>query len=296
MMKSFGWALALFVGVGSAQAQQDGIDLSQAAYHGSPDISRWPVTVALEAVELKSGRASDGNTVGVRPVFDRATVNRRWPDVKPPGWEGFIQYTFWACVQPADRWHCAGLHEFWSDRNGSPRIWTGAPLLTQWSDWVYRGQWGPEMEAYRPREGDEIVFLLTAGDRRLMDLGDVRERSNAIRVHLVADGLARPLVGGVTPSPVPDPQPQPSPAPLPSPSPDLVSQIASRLAALEAYASQLFESVTALSAAVEQHRSVVETLSARVQVLEARPVWARCSAAVAMFQIHIPVRCQLQGP
>ena len=146
-------------------------------------------------------------------------------------------------------------------------------------------------------DGDEIAFLVTSGDRRLMDLGDVRERSNVIRVVLRAAGVAVPLGGeGPHPSPGPSPSPTPGPGPAPEPQPDLVSQLAARMTALEGYAARLFEALTALSATTEQHRSVVETLGARVQALEARPVWARCSAAVAMFQIHIPVRCQLQGP
>jgi hypothetical protein len=270
---------------------QDGVDLSSAVYHGSPNVSRWPVTVVLQGVEFKSGRESDGNTVGVRPIFDRAAMNSRWPDVKPVGWDGFIQYTFWACVRPSTVWHCAGLHEFWSDRNGAPRIWTGAPILTQWSDWVYRNQWGPEMETYRPQVGDEMAFLLTSGDRRLMDLGDVRERTNAVRVKVVAAGIPENLGG----SPQPEPTPVPSPTPQPIPPPVDLADVYRQLEALKGYIAasvgSVSEGLSRLSETVSQHASVIDSLSARVVVLESRPVIRACRASLSGI---IPISCRLE--
>lgn len=188
----------------------DGIDLKSVQWHGTPDISDWPITLDLQGVEFKAGSASDGNTVGVRPIFDRGVMNQRWPDVRPDGWDGFIQFTIGAIVKVNGVWHGAGLHEFWSNRNGDARIWTGAPILTQWADWVYRNQWGPEMESYRPAVGDEIGFFLVAGDRRSPhNIGPVRERTNVIRVKLAANGVADALapVGVPTPPVVNPPNP-----------------------------------------------------------------------------------------
>lgn len=194
----------------------DGIDLARVIWQNSPNVADWPATIDLQGVEFKPGTPSDGNC-GVRPIFNRAAVNVRWPDVRV--WthnpetgkpndptDGWIQFTLWAFVKVGNRWYGAALHEFWSDRFGQARVWTGAPILTQWGDWVYRNQWGPEMQSYRPQAGDEIGFMLTAGDRRSPhNLGDVRERTNVIRVRLSPAGVALPMDAPISSSPEPVP-------------------------------------------------------------------------------------------
>lgn len=204
----------------------DDIDLRSAVFHSSPDdVKNWPITVHLEGVEFKPGAATDGNTCGVRPIADRT----RWPDLSVPGVTGpgdFLQFTLWVFVKVNDVWHGAGLQEFWRDRD-----WSGAPILTQWFDWVYRNQWGSEMEAYRPRAGDEIAFMVVAGDNRLIDVRSVKERSQVLKVKLVATGIAR---SHSTPPP-------PPPAPL-----DNVEHLISEVRGLAAQVEALTAAVKAL--------------------------------------------------
>lgn len=136
-------------------------------------------------------------------LFNRAQVNARWRDVVvwPPA--GYIQWTLFACVRPnGTQWHCAGMHEFWSDRRGAPREWTGAALLenasngrNNWpANWAYDGRWG-EMQFYTPRPGEEIAFFMVAGAVRpgSSDHKTVLERSNVVRVRLAVSGIAQPM-------------------------------------------------------------------------------------------------------
>lgn len=201
----------------------DGIDLKSVQWHGTPDISDWPITLDLQGVEFKAGSASDGNTVGVRPIFDRGVMNQRWQPYRvwpnnpetgqpnPPN-DGWIQHTLGAIVKVSGAWHGAALQEFWGNQYGDPRVWSGAPILTQWRDWAYRDPWSALM-SYQPREGDEIGFFLVAGDRRSPhNIGPVRERTNVARVKLAANGVADALapVGVVTPPVVVPPVVTPS--------------------------------------------------------------------------------------
>lgn len=287
-MKKLILVLVLFAAPAFAQ---DGIDLSAAVWHGTPNVSGWPITVSLESVEFKPGRESDGNTVGVRPIFNRPQMNARWPEVRPVGWEGTIQFTIAACVRPQSVWHCAGLHEFWSDRNGAPRVWTGAPILTQWYDWVYRGQWGSEMEAYRPKLGDEIVFGLIAGDRRLMDLGEVRERSNFVRVPIVEAGIPVPL--STVPS-VPTEPKEPGVPSLPPVDPGYAArldQIEQRILLLEQLRVQDEVKDGQTRDEVGSAFTLITALTQRIEVLETRPVIKGCRASLSGI---IPISCRLE--
>lgn len=254
----------------------DGIDLKTAQIHNSPkDVCDWPVGVELQGVEFKPGTPSDGNC-GVRPIFDRPALNGRWPDVRvwthnpetgrpnDPN-DGWIQFTLWAFVKTGNVWRGAALHEFWSDRRGTARVWTGAPILTQWSDWVYRNQWGPEMQGYQPRAGDEVAFMLTAGDRRSPhNLGDVRERTNVLRVKLAASGIPE-VLGGAPVGTVPAPEPVPVPVTDPVP-----QGTATTSPAASASQDELKAALRRLEEAIQAQASLVRGLDERLAALEAR--------------------------
>lgn len=175
----------------------DGIDLSRAVFHGV-NVSSWAPTVTVSAVEFAPGASN-----GVRLHFNRQQANSRWPDVVvwQPG--GTIQWTLFACVRPnGTQWQCAGMHEFWSNKRGAPREWTGAPLLesagngrNNWqANWAYDARWG-DMRFYTPAAGHEIAFFMVAGAVRpgSSDHRSVAERSNVVRVRLAASGIAQPF-------------------------------------------------------------------------------------------------------
>lgn len=184
-------------GGGGGTSGPDGINLALATFHGL-NVASWAPTVTVTGVEFGMGASG-----GVRLLFNRSEVNRRWPDVVvwPPA--GYIQWTLFACVRPnGTQWHCAGMHEFWSDRRGAPREWTGAALLenaangrNNWpANWAYDARWG-DMQSYLPRPGDEVGFFMVAGAVRpgSSDHRTVFERSNVVRVRLAATGIAQPM-------------------------------------------------------------------------------------------------------
>lgn len=259
----------------------DGIDLRDVQFRSSPNVADWPITVTLNGVEFKSGTAAMGNTCGVRPIFDRTEMNARWPDVKPPDWTGAIQFTLWAFVRIGGVWYGAALQEFWSNRNGEPRIWSGAPILTQWSDWVYRNQWGPELEGYRPKVGDPIAFMLTAGDRRLMDVGDVRERTNVLLTTLQADAVVEGVTA-VEPPPVsviPPPDQPPTNTGVDLAMAAEIIQLKARLTTLEAQHATLYEFVT------ERQKTQIE--EARQSADDAKVAADAATARVAKLELTV---------
>ncbi len=149
--------------------------LASARIWNSPaDIASWPQTTRIEKIVM---RPNDPNA-GLEFFF---STRHSWPNYTPPGWQGPLNYTVWACIKKA-QWHCSGVIQFWS-----ARVATGAPILSHFStDWVYDTRWG-EMAFYRPRVGEEMVFFVSAGDAR--GNGGVtsrRERSNAVVLKLPA--------------------------------------------------------------------------------------------------------------
>lgn len=190
-----------------AQVPADAFDLAQAQYYESPNVASWPAVVALRGVEY----APDPARGGVKPLFERSAISR-WPDVlvwsnpNNPN-DGYIQFTLYAFVKIGDRWHGGGMHEFWGDRRGAPREWTGAPVLGYWNDWTY---WAPTLQQNPPRPGSEMAFMLVSGDRRRMDKGDVRERSNVIIVPVMAQGVAEAHTDQPPPTTQQPPQQPPS--------------------------------------------------------------------------------------
>lgn len=210
---------ALLIAAPAVAQPVDGIDLRAAIFHGE-NVADWPITVPVTGVEF-----APANDRGVRLIFDRSTMNPRWPDVLnwPPA--GYLQWTLYACV-PVPEWHCGGMHEFWSDRHGAPREWSGAHPLNPTEDgkkdnwrgnWAYDGRWGA-MSGYVPRQGDEIVFIAVAGALRpgTSNHVTVRERSNAIKVRLMPSGTQLVFTAPIPPA-QPEPQPPQQPEPQPQP-------------------------------------------------------------------------------
>jgi hypothetical protein len=148
---------------------QDGIDLHQAVIHGgSPlDVANWPITARITALDLQGG--------GARVDFTKKDGPGRWPDVRPPGWDGALQYTLWMVVNINGQWHTAGGVEFWYGLDRS-----GGPPSQYAGNWYYSDQvWGP-LAGHQPAPGEQVGFFVTAGDARAKDIASVRERSNVV--------------------------------------------------------------------------------------------------------------------
>jgi hypothetical protein len=167
-------------------AKRCSIDLATVVYHDSLDVSAWPVTKTITGVELAPGTSTQSD-VGVRVTltpYNPALDGDSWPDfiMWPP--DGDLRYTLWLFVRMGGQWHGAAVHEFWKNR-----VWTGAPLLTQYTDWIYANPGSPwdTMGDYVPAEGDTVGFMATAGDLRMhKDVLSVNERSNVVTVRLTS--------------------------------------------------------------------------------------------------------------
>lgn len=186
---------------------RDDIDLGAAVFYGPLNPATCAATVPLTGVEFKTGKG-----LGLRPLFQRPEMNTRWPDalVWPP--KGYIQWTLCAGFQIAGQWHIGAMHEFWSDRHGPPREWTGAHPLEMNDDgsnnnwqgnWAYaRDRWGA-LAGYIPKAGDRMALVLVAGAVRpgSSNHPTVAERSNVIVVPLQLNGIALVTEPATEPAP-----------------------------------------------------------------------------------------------
>ena len=198
---------------------KDAIDINAIQFY-----SPVPVAGFASTVDLLGAEFATADNKGVRYIFDRAQVNAKWPDFTLPGWTGALQWTACAGFQINGKWHMAGLHEFWSDRGGAPREWTGAhPAVkaegkTHWeANWAYdRNRFG-ELTGVAPYEGLAMALMMVAGGARpgTSAHNTVPERSNIIVVPLRMSGVE--MVRDETPAPVVPPVSEPVPIPEPEP-------------------------------------------------------------------------------
>ncbi len=157
----------------SGPAANDQMNLGLARVYNSPsDIAAWPVTSTITRLNMSG---SDG-------LSFEFTTKQSWPDVVPAGFSGPLQYTVWAVVNINGQWYTSGFIQMWRGRPS-----TGAPILSNFaSNWAYDSRWGP-MAGYQPHAGEQMGFLLSAGNARgEPGLSSVRERSNVVVVALPA--------------------------------------------------------------------------------------------------------------
>ena len=178
----------------------DAFDLHTAITHASPDVADRPITVNIASInEYPRG--------GFELLFDRTLPESwKWPSNPAVPSDNF-QFTVWSFVQVGGRWHGAGFVQMWQGRSmkagALPAMFAvndGAQGYVNWWGDV-RHLWG-EMSDYVPRPGDQIGFLVSAGNGRLVqDVTSVRERSNVVLVTLNASdvlsvNVATPVTAG----------------------------------------------------------------------------------------------------
>lgn len=95
-------------------------------------------------------------------------------------------------------------------------------------------------------------------------------------------------------SPEPGPTPQPDPVPVPDPNiPRLFEQVKALTQTVEALRMWADERVAAQHARLEALAADLSTLTARVDLLERRPIPMSCSAGLNLG-IRIPISCRLE--
>ena len=147
-------------------APNDAINLNTVIIHNSPNVTSWPVTTTLSRLDLMPS--------GAHMVFDKQSS---WPEVTPPGWSGGLQYTLWIVLNINGQWHASGCIEYWRGlyENGGP--------VSQYAlNWYYDPiRWAP-MSGHQPAPGEQVGFLVTAGDARNNGPNSVNQRSNVVLV------------------------------------------------------------------------------------------------------------------
>lgn len=182
----------------------DGLDLNQVAFHNSPDVRAWPATATITKLEFRPTGVHVEHTkrLGIPPAA--------WPNFRPAGWDGDLQFTLWIFLKIGGVWNGAGLIQFWQDCDQN-----GGPPEEFAKNWYYAAdRWAP-MTGHQPVPGELVGFMVSSGDARNNGNVSVSERSNVVTIPF-------PSSGGVYLAPeTPDPQPpQPGPVPNdPDPSP-----------------------------------------------------------------------------
>lgn len=177
----------------------DGIDLASAQIHNSPDVRGWAATSTITRLEFRP--------TGVHVEHTKVQGAGAWPNFRPPGWDGDLQYTLWIFVNLGGTWHGSGCIEFWQscDQNGGP-----AEEFAK--NWYYdANRWAP-MTGHQPAVGEIVGFMVSAGDARNSGTVSLQERSNVV-------AMPFPSSGAIYTAPVQIPEPAPTPAPVPAPAP-----------------------------------------------------------------------------
>lgn len=207
---------------------KDGIDLGAVQYHNSPNVSAWPATATITKLEFRQ--------TGVHVEHTRNQGPSAWPNFRPAGWDGDLQFTLWIFLNIGGQWHGAGCIQFWQscDQNGGPPEEFA-------KNWYYAAdRWAP-MTGHQPQKGETVGFMVSAGDARNDGAHSVDERSSIVAIPFPASGDIYLFPAG-TPEPSPEP-PTPLVPPTPVPTDDA---LAARVKLLEDTLGALINKVDAL--------------------------------------------------
>ena len=199
----------------------DMLDLSQVQIVNSPDVRGWPKTAAIQTLALRAD--------GVHLDF---TTEQDWPNVRPPGWSGDLQYTLWLILPINGIYIGSGIIQYWRGLDVNGGDVTRDQQIAR--NWVYDRRWGG-MYGHQPPPGELVGWMVTAGNARGQDDHSLAARSQVVVTAFPASPQTFTFDG-----------PPPPPPPPPS-GPDVVP-------ALRTVQQQLLES-----------RAAVETIIGRIQ-------------------------------
>jgi hypothetical protein len=235
-------AFAAALLVAAPLAAQDAVPIASCVL--TPDLRDWPATTTIDAAIFQP--------TALHLDFSKKDGDARWPDVKPAGWDGPIEYTVWFGAMVNGRCHLAASINWWHgerDENSGPVLTAGHYPANLWYLDSTLGQ-------HAPAAGEPIFVMVSAGAARGVTAFTVAERSNIIQVPFGASYTAP----SQTPTPVPQPPvvvppvvtPPVVPTPQPTPAPALdLSGVREQLAAIAAEVHGLAVTST------EEHREIL---------------------------------------
>lgn len=152
---------------------RDAFDLNAAQIVNAPDVRAWPMTAEITKIWF------DGSVS--RFAFTKQDGPDRWPDVRPKGWTGDLQYTVWLFRLLGGVWVGSAFIQFWYGRDGSGD--TNDPdVPSKYAEhWYYADRWAPLFGSGPIRPAESIGFMVTSGNARDSDgpYGP-QERSNVV--------------------------------------------------------------------------------------------------------------------
>jgi hypothetical protein len=257
------------LGVSSAHAQTDALNIGVAAIVNAPDVRAWPITTAITKVSFLNGVT--------RIEFTKHNGPDRWPDVTPAGWDGPLQYTLWLFVKQNGNWTGSAFIQFWNTRDGSGSA-TDPDVPSRYHlNWYYASRWAPIFGHGPLQPGESIGFMVTSGNQRdNVGPNSVRERSNI--VVFAATDSGEYTFDGTTPTPPPTPPPTPAPGPPGPPGPQ----------------GPKGDPGTSVSVDLSGIYARLDALEGKVTVLQARPILTICEAKANLGAIRIPLSCVLR--
>jgi hypothetical protein len=151
----------------------DMIDLSQALIVNAPDVQNWPQTARITALTF------DGSTS--RVFFTKQDGDGRWPDVRPSGWTGDLQYTWWLFKHINGQWVGSAFIQMWYGRDGSGTPADPDVPSKYDAHWYYSSRWAPIHGSGQIQPGEVIGMMVTSGNQRdSVGPDSVQERSNVV--------------------------------------------------------------------------------------------------------------------
>lgn len=181
----------------------DAFDISTAQIVNAPDVRNWPATAAMTQIRF------DGSVS--RFAFTKQDGPDRWPDVRPKGWDGDLQYTVWLFRKLDGTWVGSAFIQFWHGRDGSGQ--PGDPDVPSKYDknWYYADRWAPLHGSGPIQPGEAIGFMVTSGNQRNSDgPNSMLERSNIVVVP-ASDNATFAFPSEATPDPPVPPVDPPAP-------------------------------------------------------------------------------------
>lgn len=164
-------------------------------YNSPPDIMSWPIVADITKITMTGG-------VGIKI---ESPALSKWPDYRPFGWDGDLQYTVWLVVN--GQLYASGIIQMWRTRQADDPT-AIPPILTNYNkNYCYDARWG-EMTNYIPKVGDEMSFMLSAGDARGQGtVTSVRERTSIFSLKLPVNDDGVFTNGDIPVPPTPSPNP-----------------------------------------------------------------------------------------
>ncbi len=154
--------------------------------HGQGDVASWAQTTTITSanvpsnadISLEFSKKGDPRTDSSRwpcQLFDGSAVSSN-PD------QECAQYTVWLFEYIDGQWYGAGSVIMWFDRPGTGGAPSGYSIYRQLKEnWVYA--W-PPMSNHSLRSGEQVGFMVTAGNSRSPMGTILKERSNVFMVTL----------------------------------------------------------------------------------------------------------------